>query len=76
MSKVTKLAEVIDFCANPKCQAEIMFGQRVVRHGKDLYCGNNCLCEGIGAVVIKADDSPERGDASENEKDDSQAPTP
>ncbi|NQX45314.1 hypothetical protein HQN87_08215 [Paenibacillus tritici] len=58
MSKVTGPLEVIDYCANPKCQAEIMFGQRVLKHGKDLYCGNNCLCEGIGAVVIKAEDSP------------------
>lgn len=35
-----------------------MFGQRVLKHGKDLYCGTDCLCEGIGAVVIKADDPP------------------
>lgn len=70
MSKVTSPLEVIDYCANPKCQADIMFGQRVVKHGKDLYCGNNCLCDGIGAVVIKADDNFERGDAELNEKDD------
>ncbi|WP_054939038.1 hypothetical protein [Paenibacillus ihuae] len=70
MSKVTSPLEVIDYCANPKCQAEIFFGQRVVKFGKDLYCGNNCLCDGIGAVVIKADDNLERGDATLNEKDD------
>lgn len=70
MSKVTGPLEVIDFCANPKCQAEIMSGQRVVKFGKDLYCGNNCLCEGIGAVVIKADDNLEGGDDKLNEKDD------
>lgn len=69
MSKVTNPLEVIDFCANPKCQADIMFGQRVVKFGKDLYCGNNCLCDGIGAVVIKADDNLERGDAATNEND-------
>ncbi|WP_342439993.1 hypothetical protein NSS79_15305 [Paenibacillus sp. FSL L8-0436] len=69
MSKVTGPLEVIDFCSNPKCQAEIFFGQRVVKHGKDLYCGNNCLCEGIGAVVIKADDNLGRGDAKQPEND-------
>ncbi|MBT2288002.1 hypothetical protein J7E73_02425 [Paenibacillus albidus] len=69
MSKVTGPLEVIDFCANPNCQGEIFFGQRVMRHGKDLYCGNNCLAEGIGAVVIKADDSIKGGEASEHEND-------
>lgn len=59
MSKVTGPLEVIDFCANADCGAEIYFGQRVVKHGKDLYCGRDCLCEGIGAVVIKADDLSE-----------------
>lgn len=69
MSKVTGPLEVIGYCANPNCLGEIMFGQRVVKHGKDLYCGNNCLCEGIGAVVIKADDNLERGDVEENKND-------
>lgn len=59
MSKVTGSLEVIDYCANASCGAEIYFSQRVVKHGKDLYCGTGCLCEGIGAVVILADDSPE-----------------
>lgn len=68
MSKVTGPLEVIDYCANPECQGEIMFGQRVVRFGKDLYCGNICLCQGIGAVVIEADDL-ERGDAAKHEND-------
>ncbi|WP_156123788.1 hypothetical protein [Paenibacillus sp. FSL R7-0273] len=69
MSKVTGPLEVIDFCANPVCQDEIYFGQRAVKYGKDLYCGNNCLCEGIGAVVIKADDNLRGGDATEHEND-------
>lgn len=70
MNKVIGPIEVIDYCANPQCQAEIMFNQRVVKYGKDLYCGNSCLCDGIGAVVIKADDNLERGDASiEHEND-------
>lgn len=70
MSKVTGPLEVVDYCANPKCEAEILLGQRVVKHGKDLYCGNNCLCEGLGAVVIKADDNLERGDASSEHEND------
>jgi|GEM_PF-5250859 len=63
MSKVTGPLELVDYCANLKCEAEILLGQRVVNYGKDLYCSNNCLCEGIGAVVIKADDNLGRGDA-------------
>ncbi|MEK4239095.1 hypothetical protein [Paenibacillus sp. FSL H7-0714] len=69
MSKVTRPLEVVDYCSNPKCEAEILLDQRVVKHGKDLYCGNNCLCEGLGAVVIKADDNFERGDAEKHEND-------
>ncbi|WP_340397771.1 hypothetical protein NST50_05155 [Paenibacillus sp. FSL E2-0202] len=70
MSKVTGPLEVIDFCSNPKCEAEILLGQRVVNHGKDQYCGIDCLFEGLGAVVIKADDNLERGDASIETKND------
>ncbi|MEK3796139.1 hypothetical protein MKX42_30820 [Paenibacillus sp. FSL R7-0204] len=69
MSKVTGPLEVIDYCANPKCQGDIYFGQKAIKHGKDLYCGNHCLCEGIGAVVIEADDSREGGGATEHEND-------
>lgn len=69
MSKVTGPLEVIDYCANPSCGAEIMFGQRVVKLGKDFYCGINCLCDGIGAEVIKADDNLEGGGAAEHEND-------
>lgn len=47
--------EVIDYCANPECGAEIIFRQPVIRCGKDLYCGSECLFTGVGATVIRAE---------------------
>ncbi|MNC47625.1 hypothetical protein D3C75_966960 [compost metagenome] len=55
MSKVMQQLEVVDYCGNPECQAEIMFGQKAIRYGQELLCSNECLCSRIGAVVIKAE---------------------
>lgn len=68
MSKVTNPLQVVEYCTNPKCGGEIFFGQKAIKLGMDLYCSNNCLCESLGAVVIKVDDNIERGDA-EHEND-------
>lgn len=59
LSKVMKQREVIDYCGNPSCGTEIMFGQSVIQYGQDLLCSSERLCSRIGAVVITADDSPE-----------------
>lgn len=58
MSKVTNLAstEVMDYCADEACGAEIVYGQHAVSHGADLYCNMRCFCNSIGAAVITVDD--------------------
>lgn len=58
MSKVTDLQsqEVIDFCSNEECGAEIVFGQQATKWGKDLYCNMGCLSRDIGAAVITVND--------------------
>lgn len=66
MSKVTNPLEVIDYC--PVCEAELLFGQLVLRYGNDLLCSTTCFIKHIGAVVISAGDR-ERSDASQREND-------
>lgn len=58
MSKVTDLQsqEVMDYCANEDCGAEIIFGQQAAKRGRDLYCNMGCLCQAIGAAVITVND--------------------
>ncbi|MNW27538.1 hypothetical protein D3C74_43340 [compost metagenome] len=48
--------EVMDYCADKTCGAEILEGQHVVKHGSNLYCNMRCMCNGIGATVILVDD--------------------
>lgn len=54
MGAGSKAVDVIDFCADPDCQAAIYFGQKVVKRGKDWFCCYSCLCNSIGVAVIKA----------------------
>lgn len=49
-----KPKEIMDYCADPDCQAAIYFGQKVVKRGKDWFCCYSCLCNSIGTAVIKA----------------------
>ncbi|KGP80109.1 hypothetical protein P364_0122190 [Paenibacillus sp. MAEPY2] len=62
MSKMPSLVplEVMDFCANPECESEIVEGQIAVHHGKDLYCKLSCMAKSIGAVTITAGDQERR----------------
>jgi hypothetical protein len=48
--------EVIDYCANEDCGAEILLGQEVTKWGRHLYCNMGCLSRSIGAAVITVND--------------------
>ncbi|MGM1047633.1 MAG: hypothetical protein ACQEXX_15985 [Bacillota bacterium] len=56
MSKVLDLNqnEVIDYCANPECEAEIFIHQPVWKIGHELVCSPECLLKKVGAVTIIA----------------------
>ncbi|GIO34379.1 hypothetical protein J2TS6_55200 [Paenibacillus albilobatus] len=56
MSKVleTVVPDVIDYCANEACGAEILEGQPVTKIGHELVCSGKCLMQKIGAVTIIA----------------------
>lgn len=55
--------DVIDYCANEDCGAEIHFGQPVFRIGSDLVCSSACLAKRLGAVKVTAGKEV-RGDES------------
>ncbi|MGG1878240.1 hypothetical protein ABDI30_11820 [Paenibacillus cisolokensis] len=46
--------EVIDYCANPECGAEICFGQPATKIGHELVCSGRCLIKKIGATTVVA----------------------
>ncbi|WP_236575981.1 hypothetical protein [Paenibacillus sp. USDA918EY] len=46
--------EIIDYCANEACGAEIFEGQPVTKIGHELVCSGKCLMQKIGAVTIIA----------------------
>lgn len=56
LSKVleTVVPDVIDYCANEECGAEIYFGQPVTKIGNELVCSGACLMKKLGAVTIIA----------------------
>lgn len=63
MNKTPSLAppEVMDFCANPECAAEIVEGQIAVRYGQHLYCKMGCAAKSIGIATITAGEKEEYG---------------
>jgi hypothetical protein len=56
MSKVLDMVvpDVIDYCANEKCGAEIVVGQPATKIGHELVCSGKCLMQKLGAVTIIA----------------------
>lgn len=57
MSKVLDLkpaGEVVDYCSNPECGREIMFGEPVWPVGHELCCTSQCLIKKLGAVTVIA----------------------
>lgn len=48
------IPEVIDYCANDECGAEIHIGQPVLKIGNELVCSGSCLMKKMGAVTIIA----------------------
>lgn len=56
MSKVLDsiLPDVIDYCANEDCGAEIFVGQPVTKIGHELVCSGRCLIHKVGGVTIIA----------------------
>ncbi|MED5019304.1 hypothetical protein P9847_18540 [Paenibacillus chibensis] len=56
MSKVLDavVPDVIDYCANEECGAEIFAGQPVTKIGHELVCSGKCLMQKLGAVTIIA----------------------
>lgn len=56
LSKVleTVVPDVIDYCANEECGAEIFVGQPVTKIGNELVCSGKCLMKKLGAVTIIA----------------------
>lgn len=46
--------EVIDYCANPACGAEIYEGQACMQVGHELVCSGACLVAKLGAVTVIA----------------------
>lgn len=46
--------EVIDYCANPECEAEIHFGQACYKVGHELVCSGKCLVAKLGAKTAIA----------------------
>lgn len=56
MSKVLdlKAEDVIDYCANEACGAEIRFGQPVYKVGHELVCSGRCLVTKLGAKTVIA----------------------
>ncbi|BFH60717.1 hypothetical protein [Paenibacillus azoreducens] len=56
MSKVLDMVapDVIDYCANEECGAEIYFGQPVTKIGNELVCSGKCLIKKLGAVTVIA----------------------
>lgn len=66
MSKVLDLVndDVIDYCANEACGAEIHFGQSVFKVGYELVCSGACLVAKLGAktVIAGQEEDPEQVD--------------
>lgn len=56
MSKVLGMVapDVIDYCANEECGAEIVVGQPATKIGHELVCSGKCLMQKLGAVTIIA----------------------
>lgn len=56
MSKVLDInrTDVIDYCANENCGAEIFVGQPVTKIGHELVCSGKCLMQKLGAVTVIA----------------------
>jgi hypothetical protein len=50
----TGSSDVIDYCANEECGAEIHIGQSVLKIGHDLVCSGACLIKKLGAVTVIA----------------------
>ncbi|MFF1538401.1 hypothetical protein [[Kitasatospora] papulosa] len=46
--------EVVDYCANEECGAEIVVGQPATKIGHELVCSGACLMKKLGAVTIIA----------------------
>ncbi|OPA76975.1 hypothetical protein BVG16_15830 [Paenibacillus selenitireducens] len=50
----TGSSDVIDYCANEECGAEIYVGQPVLKIGHELVCTGACLLKKLGAVTVIA----------------------
>lgn len=46
--------EIVDYCANEACGAEIRFGQPVYKVGHELVCCGRCLVAKLGAKTVIA----------------------
>jgi hypothetical protein len=54
MISMESTKEIVDYCANEACGAEIHFGQPVYKVGKELVCCGRCLVAKLGAKTVIA----------------------